>query len=230
VGAANFTFTYKQKMCISEGSDGSKQYGAFMVNLADASGKSVAGIKIAKRNAGKTASLEFYVGGSLLNTTDIDIHHDNDFFGSEETAVKTTTITKIGSTITFAVASYKRQFTNDSLKDTKVTQVTFMFYKHSDRDALAYNGLYWAKFVKNNCTTYKEIPNKFSANDVLTADCKTGEIRLNGVLSPELGALGNDWEGFYLMPGLNQIGIAHSDWVKSGYEPTMKVRYREVFL
>lgn len=230
VGAANFTFTYKQKMCISEGSSGSKQYGAFMVNLATASGNSVAGIKIAKRNAGKTASLEFYVGGILINTTDIDIHHNNAFFGSSESAAKTTTITKVGNTITFAVASYKRQFVVDALKDTKVTQVTFMFYKHSERAALAYNGLYWAKFVKNNCTTSKDIPNKFSANDVLTADCKNGEIHLNGVLSPDLGALGNDWEGFYLEPGLNQIGIAYSDWVKSGYEPTMKVRYREVFL
>jgi hypothetical protein len=230
VGAANFTFTYKQKLCISEGSDGSKQYGAFMVNLADASGNSVAGIKIAKRNAGKKASLEFYVAGNLVNTTDIDIHHNNDFFGSSESAAKTTTITKVGNQITFAVASYKRQFVNDSIKDTKVTKVTFMFYKHSNREAIEYNGLYWAKFVKNNCTTSKDIPNKFSANDVLTADCKTGEIHLNGVLSPELGALGNDWESFYLTPGLNQIGIAHSDWVASGYEPTMKVRYREVFL
>ena len=230
VGAANFTFTYKQKMCISEGTDGSNQYGAFMVNLTDSSGNSVAGIKIAKRNAGKTASLEFYVAGNLVNTTDIDIHHNNDFFGSSESAVKTTTITKAGNKITFAVASYTRQFTNDSLKDTKVTKVTFMFYKHSDRAALEYNGLYWAKFVKNNCDTFKDIPNKFSANDVLTADCKNGEIHLNGVLSPNLGALGNDWEGFYLKPGLNQIGISCSAWVKSGYEPRMKVRYREVFL
>ncbi len=230
VGAENFTFTYKQKMCISEGTDGSNQYGAFMVNLADANGKSVAGIKIAKRNAGKTASLEFYVAGNLVNTTDIDIHHNNDFFGSSESAVKTTTITKVGSQITFAVASYKRQFTNDALEDTKVTKVTFMFYKHSNRAALEYNGLYWAKFVKNNCDTFKDIPNKFSANDVLTADCKNGEIHLNGVLSPDLGALGNDWEGFCLEPGLNQIGISYSNWVTSGYEPTMKVRYREVFL
>jgi hypothetical protein len=65
---------------------------------------------------------------------------------------------------------------------------------------------------------------------VLTADCKNGDIHLNGVLSPDLGALGNDWEGFYLTPGLNQIGVAYSDWVADGYAPTMKVRYREVFL
>jgi hypothetical protein len=230
VGAANFTFTYKQKMCISEGTNGSAEYGAFMVNLAASNGSSVAGIKIAKRNAGKAASLEFYVAGSIVNTTDIDIHYNNAFFGSSESAAKTTTITKVGNTITFTVGSYKRQFVNDSIKDTKVTQVTFMFYKHSTRTALAYNGLYWAKFVKNNCTTSKDIPNKFSANDVLTADCKNGDIHLNGVLSPELGALGNDWEGFYLTPGLNQIGIAYSDWVPAGYAPNMKVRYREVFL
>ena len=230
VGAVNFTFTYKQKMCISDGSDGSKQYGAFLVNLVDASGKSVAAIKIAKRNAGKTANLEFYVAGSKINTTDIDIHHNNAFFGASESAVKTSTITKVGNTITFAVGSYKRQFKNDSIAETKVTQVTFMFYKHSTKAALEYNGLYWAKFVKNNCTTFKDIPNKFSANDVVTADCKNGEIHLNGVLSPDLGALGNDWEGFYLNPGLNQIGTAYSDWVKEGYEPGMKVRYREVFL
>ena len=230
VGAVNFALTYKQKMCISEGSDGSKQYGAFMVNLADASGRSVAGIKIAKRNAGKTASLEFYVAGSKINTTDIDIHHNNAFFGASEEAAKTTTILKVGNTVTFSVGSYKRQFNNNLIKDAKVTQVTFMFYKHSTKAALEYNGLYWAKFVKANCTTFKDIPNKFSANDVVTADCKNGEIHLNGVLSPELGALGNDWEGFYLTPGLNQIGTAYSDWVKEGYEPGMKVRYREVFL
>jgi hypothetical protein len=95
---------------------------------------------------------------------------------------------------------------------------------------LSYNGLYWVKFAKNNCETYKDVPNKFSANDVLVADCKNGEILLNGIPSPALGALGNDWEGFCLEPGLNQIGISYSTWVSAGYAPTMKVRYREVFL
>ena len=64
----------------------------------------------------------------------------------------------------------------------------------------------------------------------MEADCKEGEIYLNGISSPELCALGNDWEGFYLTPGLNQIGFSYSDWIEAGYEPTIKVRYREVFL
>lgn len=37
-------------------------------------------------------------------------------------------------------------------------------------------------------------------------------------------------EGFYLTPGLNQIGFTYSDWVPAEYAPAFKVRYREVFL
>jgi hypothetical protein len=74
------------------------------------------------------------------------------------------------------------------------------------------------------------MPNKFSASDVLEADCKSGKIYLNGVENASLGALGNDWEGFYLTPGLNQIGFSYSDWITAAYAPQIKVRYREVFL
>ena len=108
--------------------------------------------------------------------------------------------------------------------------MTFTFKQFSDKPALTWNGLYWAKFVKNNCDTWKDIPNKFSANDVVTADCKEGEVYLNDTRAPEMGALGNDWEEFYLVNGLNQIGVSYSDWVASGYAPIFKLRYREVFL
>ena len=108
--------------------------------------------------------------------------------------------------------------------------MTFTITKNGTKPQLDYNGLYFAKFVKNNCETWREVPNKFSANDVVEADCKSGAVRLNGDLDPSLGALGNDWEDFCLYPGLNVIGFAWSDWVKAGYEPKFKVRYREVYL
>ena len=76
----------------------------------------------------------------------------------------------------------------------------------------------------------RDIPNKFSADDVVEADCKNAEILLNGTPAPSLGALGNDWEDFYLTPGLNQIGIAYSEWVSAECAPQFKVKYREVFL
>jgi predicted phage tail component-like protein len=230
VGAKNFTLTYRQKMCMGTGNGYSNQKGGFQMHLLSASGANIAGIRVYKNKAGKTGKLVFYVNGNIVNTTDIDLHYNNYYFGGGVNSVQTTTVTKTGGTITFAVGGYKRQFTVDALKDAVVTKLTFAFEQYPGSPFLSYNGLYWAKFVKNNCDTYKDIPNKFSANDVVTADCKNGEIRLNGVLSPDLGALGNDWEGFYLTPGLNQIGFSYSDWVAAGYEPNMKVRYREVFL
>ena len=230
VGAKNFTLTYRQKMCMSKATNAQKQLGSFQMQLADKNGNIVAGIRIAKSGVGKAGTMSFYVNGKWVNSTPIDLHYNNYYFGSNQKSVQTTTVTKTGNRITFAVGKYKRQYINDDVADMAVTQVTFMFEQYSTAPTLTCNGLYWAKFVKNNCATYKDVPNKFSADDVLEADCSSGEIFLNGVSSPELGALGNDWEDFYLTPGLNQIGFAYSSWVTDTYAPTLKVRYREVFL
>lgn len=230
VGAANFALTYKQKMCIGTGTGATDQKGSFQMMLTAANGTVIAGIRIIKSASGKSGNLVFYVNGQEVNSTPIDLHHNNYYFGSSESAVQTTQVLKEGATISFVLGSYKRQFYVKELEDVKATRVTFTFEKYSELTPLAYNGLYWAKFVKHNCATYKQVPNKFSAHDVLEADCKTGEIYLNGLASPNLGALGNDWESFYLAPGINQIGVAYSEWVPVKYRPTFKVRYREVFL
>jgi hypothetical protein len=228
VGAANFTLTYKQKMCMKKGT--TMEVGSFQMQIADANGANIAGIRIVKHKAGKSGNLIFYVNGKEVNSTAIDLHYNNNYFGSTENAVQTTTVQKSGATISFAVGSYKRQFTVSELAEVEARAVTFQFEKYSTSKPFTYNGLYNAKFVKNNCATYKDVPNKFSANDVLEADCKTAQIYLNGITSPGLGALGNDWEKFYLSPGINQIGVSYSEWVTDEYAPTCYVRYREVFL
>lgn len=230
VGAANFSLSYRQQMCIGKESNAANQVGSFRANVTDANGKNIVGIWVYKNKQGKAGKLVFFVNGKQENITDIDLHFGNDFFGGAEEAVCTTTITKQGSTISFAVGSYTRSFTNAALANVVARYVTFSFEKYSDLTPLKYNGLYWAKFIKHNCTTYKDIPNKFTANDIVVADCKNAEIKLNGIKSANLGALGNDWEGFVLKPGLNQIGFSYSDWVTDEYAPTFKCKYREVFL
>lgn len=223
-GAADFTFTYKQKMCVGSGKNDSTQMGGFQALVISGSGSSkkiLAGVRILKNKAGKKASLQFYVNDAKVETVDLDI---------SSTAVKTSSIIKSGSQVTFTIGDLKKVYTDTSIKETKATEITFRFEQYSSVNALAYNGIYWAKFIKDNCDTWKNIPNKFSANDVLVADCNQGEIYLNDVRSPQLGALGNDWEGFVLRPGLNQIGVAYSSWVIDEYAPVLKVRYREAFL
>lgn len=229
VGASHFSLTYKQKFCISSGG-GSDQVGSFRMNIVNSAGANIAGVWVYKNKSGKAGNLVFFVNGKQVNETPIDLHYNNIYFGLSEDAAETTTVTKSGGTITFAIGSYKRTFTEAALENVKATAVTFSFEKYGELTPMQFNGLYWAKFVKDNCSTWKNIPNKFSANDVLEADCKTGEIYLNGVASPDLGALGNNWEGFFLTPGINSIGVACSEWVPAEYMPTFKVRYREVFL
>lgn len=230
VGASNFTFTYKQKLCYANTYSGAGQQGSFRAVLSDASGKEVASILLYKAWTGKHANLCYYVNGVLKSTTQVDIYPGNTFFGGSEGQGWLNIIKKVGASVFFAVGDFNRTFVDESITDTQVTQITFYFGQYGTKTPLAYNGLYWAKFVKNNCNTWREIPNKFSANDKVSADCRTGKIYLNGVHTPGLGALGNDWEDFYLTPGLNQIGFSYSDWVQEGYEPTIRIKWREVFL
>lgn len=228
-GAANFTLSYSQKMSIGSGSGASAQLGAFQVLLVSGSGSSrkiVAGVNVYKGSNGKKAKLRFYINGKVAETIDVDLSYNNNYFNS----AKTSTITKTGQTVNFNICGIKKTYRDSEISTVAVNEVTFTLSQYGSKTKLEFNGLYWVKFVKNNCDTWKDIPNKFSTNDVVEADCKNGEIFLNGVLSPALGALGNDWEEFYLTPGLNQIGFSYSDWVADGYAPKPKVRYREVFL
>lgn len=241
VGATNFTMTIKHKMCIGSGKNDNKQMGAFQCLLTDSNSKIIAGFNIFKESSNKNASLRFYINGKVKETITIDLSFHNKYFGNNRaanakkkitaiTTNKTSTITKSGNTVTFNIGGIKKVYKDDDIASSVVTKTTLTLSRKGTAAGLTYNGIYWVKFVKNNCDTYRDIPNKFSTNDVVIADCKKGEVYLNDTRSPELGALGNDWEEFYLMPGVNQIGASYSDWVEDDYAPSFKLRYREVYL
>lgn len=236
VGAKNFTFSYKQKMAIGSGSTADQELGIFQALLVSGSGskrKIVAGVNVYKSANGKKANLRFYVNGKDVNTMSIDLSKNNKYFGNNTstiTAVKTSIIKKTGNKVEFNIGGIKKTFKDSGIKDTAVNEITFFMGKYGTKPELSFNGLYWAKFIKDNCDTWENIPNKFSSNDVVTADCRNGEVFLNNAPVPSLGALGNDWEDFFLTPGLNQIGYSYSDWVAAAYAPNFKIRYREVFI
>ena len=237
-GATDFTFSWRQKMSIGSSSSATQEMGEFAAMLITGSGSNrriLAGVTIYKGTVGKTTKLSFYVNGKAVQTLDIDISLNNIYFGNNSTkkgitTVKTSTIIKTGSRFEFNIGGITGTCYDASAKNLPVTEITFYFLQYGTKPTLSYNGLYWAKFIKNNCDTYADIPNKFSSNDIVTADCKSGKIYLNNTPTPALGALGNDWEDFYLTPGLNQIGFAYSDWVSAAYAPKFKIRYREVFI
>lgn len=225
-GAANFTFTYTNKICIGNDKNATNQIGSFRAFVISTSGEILAGINIFKGSAGKKGKLRFYVNGKTKSTIDVDLSFNNKRF----TKNKSSTITKSGKKITFNICGIKKTFTDSSISNVKAAKISFDFFQFGSKPALRFNGINFVKFVKNKCDTWEDIPNKFSANDIVEADCNSGEIYLNGIIEPAYGALGNDWEEFYLTPGLNQIGFTYSDWVEDAYAPTFKVRYREVYL
>lgn len=226
VGAKNFNLTFTPKIAIGSGKNDTNQCGAFQFLLTNTSGKTVAGISVYKSKAGKKAKLRYYANGKTLDTIDVDISANNKRFNLS----KACTIKKTGKTISFNIGGLKSSFNSTAVANLTVTKMTVGFYAYGTKAALKHNGVQSIKFVKNNCDTFEDIENKFSANDIVEADCKNADILLNGVSEPMYGALGNDWEEFYLEPGLNQIGFSYSDWVEDAYAPNVKVRYREVFL
>ena len=167
--------------------------------------------------------MALYVNSKKVDEIDVSISKGS-------SVIDTSTIIKQGSSVRFNIAGLSKAYYDAGIKEITSTKFTFMFECYEGKPYLNHNGLYYVKFIKNNCDTYRDIPNKFSANDIVKADCSNGEITLNGISTPSLGALANNWEGFVLEPGLNQIGFSYSDWVEDAYKPKVKVKYREVFL
>ena len=236
IGAKNFNLTFQQKMACGTSSVAPQELGLFQALLVSGSGSSrkiVAGVTIRKSATGNNGEVRFIVNNKTVQTVKLDLSYNNKYFGQDTaklSSVKTSVIKKVGKKVEFNIGGIKRTFNDANIKDVYTKEITFTFAKYGTKPELSYNGLYRAKFIKFNCDKWEDIRNKFTSGDVVTADCKSGEVLLNNSPTPSLGALGNDWEDFYLTPGLNQIGFSYSDWVNEKYKPEFKLRYREVFI
>lgn len=224
-----YSLTYKHLMRIGPNSEDADQIGAFQVLLVNGSGSSrkiIAGVNVYKGGSGNKANLRFYVNNSVKDTVQIDLS----YAGSKLSLSGSQMIQKKGAKVYFTVAGIEKIYTDTSITELPINEITFAFTSFGEKPLLEHNGISWVKFVQDQSEIYRNIPNKFSTNDVVEADCNTGEIFLNGEPKPILGALGNDWEDFCLKPGINHIGFSYSDWVDEAYAPAFKVKYREVFL
>ena len=69
--------------------------------------------------------------------------------------------------------------------------------------------------------------NTFATGDIVVAKCEDASIFVNNKQKDILGAIGNEWESFYLKPGDNQIGVLASEWAQT---PDVEIIIREVWL
>lgn len=227
--SVNCKVIFSNGFSVGSGSDSANQVGIFQALLVSGSNSSrqvLAGVSISKHAYGNKAKIYYYVKGTKVYETEVDVPKGNKLFKDGVSSV----IEKQKDVIIFNVGGTSKRFTDVTLKDVPVTEVTFVFATYGTKKPLSCNGLYSVKVIREISEAVENIKNVFTPNDTVVADCETGNIYRNGALEQNLGALGNDWEDFYLENGMNQIGTAYSDFVESAYAPTFKVKYREVFL
>lgn len=218
VGAKNFTFQWK---CLFPQVSTINMMGdvELLVTAKDASGNryNLAGVAFFKLNPDTVIGL--YKRGKTLREI-------RKAFGQRSVIFSSGSIQKYGEKLIFNIDGVKYTYTDSSLKNVEAVEIGVCFAQLLQYP-LFVTGIEWLRFTSHSVGRWVDIPNKLSKGDVVETDCGGANIVLNDVLTPELGALGNDWEDFCLKPGANQISFAWSNW---GTKPDVLMKYREVFL
>ena len=138
---------------------------------------------------------------------------------------------------------------NDDVVTFKVGNLPSRTYKSGDIAGIPFydmvfettgnmntNAIRSCALIKKKGVAFADIPNVFTAGDIVEADCNDANVYLyrngteEGHLDPQFGALGNDWETFDIKVGTNIIKVMWSDWVNENYKPKISIEYNKVFL
>lgn len=219
-GAGNCKLEWKHRFQ----STSTKQAGLFEAALlgGTTTKSRVASMLLYKSRNSNKATCKLYVRGALKKTLRFYAHKSNKFTNT------TASITKYGPRITFAINGKTYTYRDANLSPIAVTYTSFYFSKYAKYPGVYYCYVNSVKFIKNYVLKWRDVPNKFSAGDEVIIDCNDGSITLNGNPAPGLGALGNDWETFGLLPGTNDIGCVWSEWTAT--PPTFELKYRKAWI
>lgn len=140
-------------------------------------------------------------------------------------------ISKMGDQLTFRIdrvggGNVIRPFTIAGFGALPVDGWTVWFSAFSD--VLEANmGWQDSYFDWVNVDYWTDVPNRFKEGDVVKIDVAKRVVSLNGAEDPTLQAVGNNWEGFQLLPGKNTIQVLQSDWAE---RYMCQVEWREAWL
>ncbi len=140
-------------------------------------------------------------------------------------------ISKMGDQLTFRIdrvggGNVIKPFTIDGFASQSIDGWTAWFSAFSD--VLEANmGWQDSYFDWVNVDYWTDVPNRFKEGDVVKIDVAKRVVSLNGAEDPTLQTVGNNWEGFQLLPGKNTIQVLQSDWAKPY---TCQVEWQEAWL
>lgn len=141
-------------------------------------------------------------------------------------------ISKEAGVVTFKIGN----LVSRTFKDSDITGVSATDVYLQTQGNFHTNAIRSVAFIAKVGVPFAEIPNVFTAGDIVEADCSDANVYLyrdgsvEGALTPQYGALGNDWEDFEIKAGENVIRAVWSDWVDENYKPTIELEYNEVYI
>lgn len=247
-GAKAFDLTWGMKCCMGKTTNETMQMGAFECivltgDSMDANGnitnqRVLAGFRVAKANTSNYGDVRLYVNGKSK------LHYDKDskkvnltyvkgIFGNEN-VFRSCSISKDATgKVTFKLGKLDGgkaiSFVDSGIADARAYKVVFGFYRYSAKPAFDWNGINSVLFRKSYTENSALAEAPFSATQVLVADSSTYEVSLDDVSTPEVGALGNDWEQMQLEPGTNEITTAFSQRASASIQVIRHCRADEPF-
>ena len=208
-----------------------KQTGIFLCELRDKDGNQVCSVVFYKTNStNNNAYIRVNVRGNIKK----DVLFQPTAWNFYSKKGREYSIVKTGKTIRFHIGGvanggFIHSVTLDELENVEVTDVVYYIGVPvaSTASPLAFMRLTHSTFRKDNVSKLRDIKNLYGESDILRVDCGSGVVTVNGIEMKGLGSLGNDWDEFYLEPGLNEIECICSSWAQ---QPNYKLYNREVFL
>ena len=196
------------------------QFGCFQALLYDSSNTLIAGANILKTTKDTKATVYVY-GGSTTAKGSKPVKCAN---------IGSSLIKKEGKKLTFYIGEKTQTITLDDTTAAKIVRkVVFYFGKKGTNTPIGSNKLFWCTLLRK---PYVDVQNTFQPGDVLTVDTASADVYLDKgsatIPAPNLGALGNDWEEFYLAPGLNVIAADYSDFTTT--PPKFTIKYRKRYI
>ena len=224
-GAASFTLDWNQTFSAGN----VKQIGETMITVAgtDASGNShnIAAIRFYKTTRNSTLWIE-----TIAYDQKVSVKRINSLAAANKTLNGWGQISKQGKKFYFKVPGYSTHISIEDAENALATEISIYMSRYTGRDIMKKQCVREIRFRKHNVAMYSDIPNKIAPGDTVVADCATGQITVNGLEDPSLGALGNDWETFRITPGTWKCGATWSSWAPEDEAPEVKLTYRKAWL
>lgn len=217
--------TFRFFVVISSNTD----MGMAQFSITDENEKNIASVTFAKIDrTNHNGFIKLYVEGAEVYSYTQYLGSDNDKTSWDKGRCRIhREVNNDSNIIIFQIGDY--YFGPYVTKNTSAKAKYVSFFAGKWEDYLIGNiGIRNVTFVRNNVPYWNDIPNKFGVGDRLELDCDTGDIHLNGIRELRLGAVGNDWGNFSLIPGSNQIRCFYSNWATQ--KPKFNLKYREVYI